>query len=53
MQIRMKLPKIEALDLRSLEVRVAEHNAKGGLQLGIWSPKVFGESVRAARKIKG
>lgn len=42
----MKLPKIRSLDLRSLEVRVAEHNAKpGALKLDIWSPSFFRHDV--------
>jgi hypothetical protein len=37
----MKLPKISRLDLRSLDVIVAEHNARGGLQLRVWRRKAF------------
>lgn len=42
----MQLPKIGSLDLRSLYVIVAEHNAKGGLQLAIWEPGYFEQSVK-------
>lgn len=42
----MKLPKISKLDLRSREVIVAEHNARGGLQLGVWYQKEFERYVR-------
>lgn len=42
----LKLPRIKALDLRPLEVIVAEHNAKGGLQLRVWYPHKFRESVK-------
>jgi hypothetical protein len=45
----MRLPKIEALDLRSLYVIVAEHNAKGGLQLAVWSPDYFYASLKATK----
>lgn len=41
----MHMPKIEALDLRSLDVIVQEHNARGGLQLRVWKPEVFRQSV--------
>lgn len=37
----MKLPKISRLDLRSLGVIVAEHNARGGFQLRVWDRKTF------------
>lgn len=37
----MHLPKIRALDLRPLEIIVAEHNARGGLQLRVWYDKEF------------
>jgi hypothetical protein len=38
----VRLPKISALDLRPLEVIVAEHNAKpGSLKLRIWYEKEF------------
>lgn len=42
----MRLLKIAALDLRSLEVQVAEHNARAGLQLAVWYPEYFFASVR-------
>jgi hypothetical protein len=38
----LHIPKIRALDLRSLDVIVAEHNARpGALQLGVWQPAIF------------
>jgi hypothetical protein len=37
----MRLPKISKLDLRPLETIVAEHNARGGLQLRIWYRETF------------
>lgn len=39
--MKLKLPKIDRLDLRPREIIIAEHNARGGLQIAIWYPKVF------------
>lgn len=46
----MRLPKITALDLRSLHVIVAEHNARhGALRLAVWEPEYFQASLKASR----
>ena len=45
----LHLPRIAALDLRSLHVIVAEHNARGGLRLGVWDPAYFQTSLKQAR----
>lgn len=43
----MNLPKISRLDLRSLDVIVAEHNARpGALQLAVWRQKTFEGYIR-------
>lgn len=40
--VTMNLPKISRLDLRSLEVQVAEHNAQPeALKLRVWYQKEF------------
>jgi hypothetical protein len=43
----LKLPRIRALDLRALEVQVAEHNARNEFQLRVWYPHKFKEAVLA------
>lgn len=44
--MKLKLPKIDKLDLRKLDVIVAEHNACGGFQLRVWNRKTFEGSMR-------
>ncbi len=44
--MKLKLPKIARLDLRSHEIIIAEHNARpGALQLAIWNADYFRRAV--------